>query len=63
MYSCGTTKRESVVVLKTTAFPGFKSVQVCRFDKRYEKEHQDLGCRGCAREWDHEYLRERGLLK
>ena len=62
MYSCGTKKRESVVVLEKTAFPGFKSVDVCRFDQRYTAEHQALGCRGCTREWDHQYLRERGLL-
>ena len=63
MYSCNGAKRESVVVGKTTAWPGFKSVEVCRFDQRYTSEHQALGCKGCPREWDHEYLRRQGLLK
>lgn len=62
MYSCNK-KRESVVILKTTAWPGFKSAQKCRFDKRYDKIHQDNGCKGCDREWDVEYLKKTGLIK
>ncbi len=63
MYSCGVSKRESVVVLKTTAFKGFASVEHCRFDLRYDPIHQALGCKGCKRDWDTEYLRKVGLLK
>lgn len=63
MYSCNNSKRETVVRAGATAWPGFKSVAVCRFDLRYTAEHQQLGCAGCNRQWDHEYLRQRGLLK
>ncbi len=63
MYSCNQAKRETVVMLKTTAWPGFKSVHKCRFDKRYEELHQQLGCKGCKKEWDVEYLKKQGLLK
>jgi len=63
MYSCGVSKRESVVLLKTTAWAGFKSVHKCRFDKRYDELHQTNGCKSCSREWDVEYLKQTGLLK
>lgn len=63
MYSCNTAKRESVVLLKGTAFAGFKSVTKCRFDLRYDPMHQALGCKGCKKEWDVEYLMRQGLLK
>lgn len=63
MYSCNTAKRKTVVVLKTTAFAGFKSAQKCRFDLRYDPMHQALGCKGCAKEWDVPYLKQHGLLK
>lgn len=63
MYSCNTAKRESVVLLKSTAFAGFKSVTKCRFDLRYDPMHQALGCKGCKKEWDVEYLMQQGLLK
>lgn len=62
-YSCNTAKREIVVQLKTISFPGFDSINVCRFDQRYTEEHQALGCKGCTKEWDHAYLRRQGLLK
>jgi len=62
MYSCNSNKRETVVKVKTTAWPGFKSAQVCRFDLRYTLMHQELGCKGCTREWDWSYLRQQGLL-
>jgi hypothetical protein len=63
MYSCGVSKRESVVVLNKTAFKGFASAQYCRFDLRYDPMHQSLGCKGCKKDWDTEYLRKVGLLK
>lgn len=63
MYSCNSSKRETVVRTKTIAWPGFKSAHVCRFDLRYTTMHQELGCKGCSREWDHEYLRKQGLLR
>ena len=62
MYSCHK-KRGSVVVLKTTAFKGFASVEKCRFDKRYDELHQVNGCKSCTRQWDVEYLKQTGLLK
>lgn len=63
MYSCNTAKRETVVVYKDTAWAGFKSAQYCRFDMRYDPMHQALGCKGCKKDWDTEYLRKVGLMK
>jgi len=63
MYSCGTSKRESVVVLKTTAFKSFASNSKCRFDKRFDELHQANGCRACTRQWDVDYLKASGLIK
>lgn len=62
MYSCHK-KRESVVLLKGTAFKGFASVEKCRFDKRFEDLHQQQGCKTCTRQWDVEYLKNSGLIK
>ena len=62
MYSCHK-KRESVVLLKATAFKGFASVEKCRFDKRFEDLHQQQGCKTCTRQWDVEYLKNAGLIK
>ena len=63
MYSCGTSKRETTVHTKTISWPGFDSVTKCRFDQRYTELHQKLGCEGCVKEWDEEYLKRQGLLK
>lgn len=62
MYSCYK-ERQSVVILKTTAFKGFKSAEKCRFDKRYDNLHQVNGCKTCTKEWDVAYLKATGLLK
>lgn len=63
MYSCNQAKRESVVLLKSTAFKGFESASKCRFDMRYDPMHQQLGCKSCAKEWDVPYLIKQGLIK
>lgn len=62
MYSCYK-EREIVVTKGKTSWPGFNSVNLCRFDQRYTKLHQGLGCAGCKREWDWSYLKQQGLLK
>ena len=62
MYSCNNSDRRTLVQLKTISFEGFKSSLVCRFDLRYTEMHQKLGCEGCTRQWDHEYLRQQGLI-
>lgn len=54
-YSCNNSERKPN--------PSFASVAVCRFDLRYSALHQQLGCKGCSRQWDHEYLRQQGLIK
>lgn len=63
MYSCNIAKREDVVQMKTVSWEGFDSVQKCRFDQRYTEMHQSLGCAGCVKEWDWEYLKRQGLIK
>lgn len=62
MYSCHK-DRETVVTKGNTSWAGFDSVKLCRFDQRYTEFHQSLGCAGCNREWDWNYLKQQGLIK
>lgn len=62
MYSCNTERLETVKK-GNTSWPGFNSVKVCRFDKRYDEMHQELGCKNCTKQWDSKYLKAQGLIK
>lgn len=64
MYGCNKDNPEPPWLMVTSKqFPDnvweMRMSLLCRYDKR----QTDAGCIGCNREWDVEYLRERGLLR